>query len=233
MWRYGRPSRDHRCGALEPPTVLASDKQRRLCLAPAHVGCPTFVAARRLARAAGDETVAEADAAAGGSEPAAPGVTRWHLARTAPLVIDGVGRRSAVAARRGRGLMQLALAVLLVGAFAAVAVSRLGQQGAAVVPSPSASASIAPTADPTPEPTPTPSAPPAPTASPTAAPTPAPTPDVTPTAGPTEGATYVVRSGDTLSGIAARFGTTVQVLQDLNGIANPSLIRPGQVLQLP
>lgn len=44
--------------------------------------------------------------------------------------------------------------------------------------------------------------------------------------------TYVVRSGDTLSGVAARFGTTWQALQRLNGIANPNVLRVGQVLRV-
>ena len=35
------------------------------------------------------------------------------------------------------------------------------------------------------------------------------------------------------SSIAARFGTTVKALQKLNGIKDPSLIRPGQVLKIP
>jgi LysM repeat protein len=49
----------------------------------------------------------------------------------------------------------------------------------------------------------------------------------------TSGATYKVRSGDTLSAIAARFGTTVRALVDLNGITDPSRLRVGQVLKLP
>jgi len=43
---------------------------------------------------------------------------------------------------------------------------------------------------------------------------------------------YTVVSGDTLSGIAARFGTTVDALVALNNIANKNLIRVGQVLRL-
>lgn len=42
--------------------------------------------------------------------------------------------------------------------------------------------------------------------------------------------TYTVKSGDTLSGIAAAYGTSWQHLADINGIANPNLIYPGQVL---
>ncbi|NIN68187.1 MAG: LysM peptidoglycan-binding domain-containing protein [Anaerolineae bacterium] len=45
--------------------------------------------------------------------------------------------------------------------------------------------------------------------------------------------TYVVRRGDTLSGIAYRFGTTVNGLVSLNGLVNPNLIFAGQTLRVP
>jgi peptidoglycan/xylan/chitin deacetylase (PgdA/CDA1 family) len=45
--------------------------------------------------------------------------------------------------------------------------------------------------------------------------------------------TYTVRAGDTLSSIAARHGTTVSALAAANNIANPNLIRVGQVLRIP
>ena len=41
----------------------------------------------------------------------------------------------------------------------------------------------------------------------------------------------VVEYGDTLSGIAAKFGTTVERLVSANGIGNPNLIYAGQVLK--
>lgn len=44
--------------------------------------------------------------------------------------------------------------------------------------------------------------------------------------------TYTVRSGDTLSSIAAKFGTSYQTLASLNGISNPNLIFAGQVLRV-
>lgn len=44
--------------------------------------------------------------------------------------------------------------------------------------------------------------------------------------------TYTVRSGDTLSGIAAKYGTTYQHLAQINGIADPNVIYPGQVLKI-
>ena len=46
-------------------------------------------------------------------------------------------------------------------------------------------------------------------------------------------AVHVVRRGETLSGIAARYGTTVADLRDLNGMGSrQSLIRAGQKLQV-
>ncbi len=44
--------------------------------------------------------------------------------------------------------------------------------------------------------------------------------------------TYTVMAGDTLSGIAGRFGTTYQELSEINGIANPNKIHVGQVIKL-
>lgn len=43
---------------------------------------------------------------------------------------------------------------------------------------------------------------------------------------------YTVQSGDTLSRIAQRYNTTYKYLAELNGIANPNLIYPGQVLTI-
>ncbi len=43
---------------------------------------------------------------------------------------------------------------------------------------------------------------------------------------------YTVQTGDTLSGIARRYGVSVQYLVRLNGIHNPNLIYPGEMLKL-
>jgi LysM repeat protein len=43
---------------------------------------------------------------------------------------------------------------------------------------------------------------------------------------------YTVRSGDTLSGIASKYGTTWQKLQAMNGISNPNIIYAGQKLRV-
>lgn len=44
--------------------------------------------------------------------------------------------------------------------------------------------------------------------------------------------TYTVQSGDTLSGIAAAYGTSWQQLAAINGLSNPDIIYPGQVLTI-
>lgn len=47
------------------------------------------------------------------------------------------------------------------------------------------------------------------------------------------GATYyTVKSGDTLSGIAKKYGTTYQKLAKMNGIQNPNVIYPGQKIRV-
>ena len=88
-----------------------------------------------------------------------------------------------------------------------------------------------PTPTPTvsPRPTPTPTASATPTPRPTASPTPTPSP--TPTTSGSK--SYTVKSGDTLSAIASRFGTTTRILMDLNSISNANLIKIGQILKLP
>ncbi len=43
---------------------------------------------------------------------------------------------------------------------------------------------------------------------------------------------YTIQSGDTLSGIAVRFGTSVTTLMSLNGISNPNLIYAGNAIRV-
>ncbi len=47
------------------------------------------------------------------------------------------------------------------------------------------------------------------------------------------GPTYIVEPGDTLSGIARRFGTTVEAMVVANGIDDPSKLYPGAELTIP
>lgn len=56
----------------------------------------------------------------------------------------------------------------------------------------------------------------------------------TSTGGTTSGDTvYTVVAGDTLSKIAAKYGTTYQKLAEYNGIANPNVISVGQKIKIP
>lgn len=75
-----------------------------------------------------------------------------------------------------------------------------------------------------------------------AQPTPAPVPTLVvvtatpgPPAAPTPGVeqTYVVREGDTLSGIAARFGVAEEAILKANGISDPDRVFVGQELVIP
>lgn len=49
----------------------------------------------------------------------------------------------------------------------------------------------------------------------------------------TQETVYTVKKGDTLSGIAAKYGTTYQKLAKYNGIQNPNLIHVGQKIKIP
>lgn len=53
------------------------------------------------------------------------------------------------------------------------------------------------------------------------------------TSAPATGGVYVVRRGDSLGAIAARYGTSVAALARANRIANPSIIYVGQRLVIP
>jgi LysM repeat protein len=59
---------------------------------------------------------------------------------------------------------------------------------------------------------------------------PTPTPPAQPTAQPV---TYVVKQGDTLSGIADMFGVTVDDIVRINNITDPNSLQVGQTLAIP
>jgi len=62
----------------------------------------------------------------------------------------------------------------------------------------------------------------------------APQPEATPAPAPAPSATeYVVVKGDTLSGIAKKFGTSVKAIEDANQGVEPTKLRIGQKLQIP
>jgi LysM repeat protein len=135
------------------------------------------------------------------------------------------------------GLMVLALVLVLVvrfngsGGAAAVAgasssprPSAAGSPRASVRPTLPIASGAAASEDPATEA-------PAKTSKPTPKPTAKATAKPSKTAAPAR--TYRVKPGDTLSGIAATYGTTVATLMRLNNISDPRLLRVGQVLKLP
>lgn len=66
----------------------------------------------------------------------------------------------------------------------------------------------------------------------TSKPKPKPKPTVVKTKPKPKATRYVVKKGDTLSGIASRYGSSVSAIQRANGISG-TLIRPGQSLVVP
>jgi LysM repeat protein len=70
------------------------------------------------------------------------------------------------------------------------------------------------------------------TAAPSAPPAPA-TPMPSAPAAPATAAVHVVASGETLTGIAHRYGSTIAAIAAANGISNPSFLRVGQHLTIP
>jgi LysM repeat protein len=210
-WRMSAPSREHRCGAVEPPAPQSTDKQRRHCLSADHVECPVFRTARDARTAL----------LAAGADPAlveAADLRRRPLARTAPVLLEAPRLvDQAVRLQFERGSGQIALIALMVVAFAIVALTRLSGGGAAVGPSIEPSQAVA-IASPTPSPPPT--ATPSPSASSSAS------------AAPTPRATYTVRKGDTLVTIAKKYATTAAKIKAFNGLTTATL-KVGQVLKIP
>lgn len=230
-WSSRHASRELRCWALRPPAQLALQKQARLCVTDAYVSCATYVAAVAadpvLAQRADDD----------------PGL--WPDTSSAPVVLEPPRGRGG-----GPGWLRPGGQALLVGlmalAFLALAIGHtVSPDGSSAsqmpVPSPSTPASGALGASATPSPSATASSSPAASHStvPSAAVSPSPAaPSPGATAGPTPGPiassrTYTVQSGDTLSAIAAKFGTSVQAIATANKIADPRTIHPGQVLVIP
>jgi LysM repeat protein len=219
-WRLAAPTREHRCGAFVPLTSLSIEKQARLCLRDAHVTCATYAA-----------SVAAREQRTGSGEPV-DRVGRWGLARTAPLIEDTGGLRGTlitmVADRRTWPAIP---AVLLVATLLAVGISGFrdqGQTAALASPTQHPTPTPATTAVPTIESTERPSA--EPTVAPTGVATPAPT--QAPTPAPSY-RLYTVQSGDTLSGIAAKFHVSISSIEKLNNNLNPRALHVGQKLKIP
>jgi LysM repeat protein len=217
-WRSSTVAREHRCGAVSPPAPLAAEKQRRLCLTHDHVICATYDAARAARPVAHDRL------------PVLP----RPIARTTPIVLDhGRIAIGVPAFRSDRPVWQAILIGILAIAFAAIVLTRVtdgGSSGVSHGPGPSVIASAAATG--------AAASPGVSTAGPSGALDPTPGSDAS--AGPSDPSasavatqTYKVKTGDTLVGIAAKFGTTPKAIATLNGITDPTSLHAGQVLKIP
>jgi LysM repeat protein len=228
-WRLDIPSKDHRCAAFSPPAPLAPEKQSRLCLTEGHAACATYIA-----------SIAAREARLG----AAPldRATRWGLARTTTVIQDPGGIRirflGAILDRRRWPAIPAALVVVALFVLAVTGLRGiLPITGAGASPSLPAVAVASNPVEPTAAPSYAPvvtqpplTLPPTGSAPPSQAPATEPAPAVTPK--PTF-RTYTVKPGDTLSGIAAHYHTTVSAISKLNHISDPSKLRVGQVLLIP
>jgi nucleoid-associated protein YgaU len=126
-----------------------------------------------------------------------------------------------------RQLGQIGLVVLMAAALGALFLARLSPPetpGLAGAGSPTPHESVNVTARTSPSASASPVVGPAPSASLIPG---------SPTPAPTHARTYTIKSGDSLSSIAAHFHTTAKILEQLNGIKSPFVIHPGEVLKLP
>jgi LysM repeat protein len=219
-WQLALPSREHRCAAFAPMTSLALDKQVRLCLTPTYTTCATYQAS--LA----------ASEARTGRAGVPDRVGRWALARTTPLIEDTGGVRTRlIGALSDRRTWPVLPVILLAAVLVALGASGLRDgQPVTALASPTPRTTLAPTSPAgvvlaSLEPSV------APSLEPTLAPSTAPSVGPSPT--PAFRTTYRVKSGDTLSAIAAKFKTTVSAIVALNGITDSASLKVGQLLKIP
>jgi LysM repeat protein len=223
-WRSSTVAREHRCAAVAPPALVAAEKQRRLCLTAEHATCSTY----------------EAALAARPMAPDRPPTLPRPVARATPVILDH-GRMAITmpAFQGGRSIGQAALVILMALAFALIVLAKLsggstpaGAADASPTARPTANASLTsgsarPTTDPSLVPSADPAGSPPSSAIPGSSASPAGA-----TAQPAT-QTYKVKSGDTLIGIAAKFGTTPKAIAKLNNITNTANLKIGQVLKIP
>lgn len=220
---------EHRCRAVSPALSLERSQQLLVCLEPDHRGCPRYAAAMAV-RPPRQWTPAD---------DAVLGSTRLVLEpeAIARQLLRAPGRRPSARRWAIGGLLAVVGAVAVAGGVTGAlgSLPSAGQPdatrgGAEASPgtSPPSVAATASSHSATPIPSPATTPPPA-----TATPAPA---TSQPTPAPTQAPqlrTYVVQPGDTLHGIAVRFGTTVDILQRANGLADSDLIVVGQRLVIP
>lgn len=195
----------HRCHAARRPFAPDRAKQARDCVTAAHVSCSRYRPRSEPSRGGRLLRVAIVE----------------ESVRSAPVATGTVGVRPVRAGHRTGGALRLILFAILV-LLAILGGQQLGSWLAAQV------ASVAPAVTSSAQPSTTPMS--------TVAPTPTADPMAEPTAGLSPLATpvvHVIVLNETLSGIARRYGVTVDALRAANGITDPNLIVVGQRLVIP
>ena len=203
------PDTANRCLSTGEPAAPSARDQSTLCLTAAHDQCSRHIRATTRRPEAGLQPT--------------PGP------RISPPILAAAG--------------VLGLAALLAGVSLAangdLSVG-VGSPGSPAPSAPAAPATVAPTLPPalTPAPTAAPTAAPAVVASATPAPAPTATPrtyaGLTPCAGRSDCYIYVVKRGDSLARIAARYGLTLDAVLARNpSIKDPGLIYLGQRIRMP
>jgi len=211
------PDSRHQCHAAQSPLSLELADQSSRCLSDAHRSCERLLAYRHGHSRPGNAPSPAPDATFVSTRLISVPERRRARAVRGPL-------------RRAAALVVAATAVAAVGV--GVASGRLS--GISLPLAGPAEPSASGSATPAPVVTPAPSASPTPTTQPT---DPVPTPSATalatpaPTATPTR--TYVVEEGDTVSDIAALFGSSVNAIVAANGLDDPDHLTVGQVLVIP
>lgn len=208
---------EHVCLALDPPGALERTRQVQLCLTEAHLRCERLVAMRGRPGPARGAVGVPPDLAFASTRLIMEPEPAW---RSLGGGASGRGRRLLVVG----GLGVAAALTVAAGSATGLFGGGTGSPGAgSATPSPSVVPPVGTSA--VPSATPATSA----TLSPTASlpSTPAPAGSVAPTP-----RTYVVQADDSLSLIAARFGTTINAIRTANGLTT-DVINIGQVLIIP
>lgn len=232
------PGMEHVCTAGGVPRVQSLQQQDLVCLRPAHVDCPRYVAA----------------AASRATSRVIPTIPRATAAALLILVLSAGVSFAFVVQRGGIAMPVVGESPTSVAAVASTPgtpepATTDAPATAAQVPSPTpaatATADPLPAVTPAPSPTPSPASTPTPAVVPTAKPTPQPTPR--PTATPKSDRyallkpcpdrkncyVYVVRSGDNLFSIARYFGHPLSTIYSWNPQYPETRLRKGDQIRMP
>ena len=248
--RFSYPSVAHRCRATDRPRPIDLAHQAAFCLAATYPDCPRYQAAATRGRSGTvqaakppTETITAAVSPATPDRPMMP----WTLDRAARPVSPGPiaapdptdPPKTAGEKMWSRRPLTAAIVIAIVVLLAAAAylaspaigdwLQHPGAGASAASPAPLASRSV--------KPSPSVAAPsPGSSSSPDPSPNPGPSLGAGPTVAPTRAATptiHVVARGESLIGIAARYGVPVDAIISANRITDPSLIYVGERLVIP